>query len=56
MLAANWLMGFLSVLVLSMLLVRLPKEEAKLIERFGNEYREYMRRTGRFLPRLKGPD
>ena len=53
-LAANWLMGLASLLVLAMLLVRLPKEEAKLIERFGNEYREYMKRTGRFFPRLKG--
>jgi protein-S-isoprenylcysteine O-methyltransferase Ste14 len=27
------------------------KEEAAMIERFGGEYRDYMRRTGRFLPR-----
>ncbi len=42
-----------SVAVLVMLLVRLPKEEEKLIERFGDEYREYMKRTGRLLPRIK---
>ncbi len=42
-----------SLSVLSMLLVRLPKEEEKLIERFGDEYREYMKRTGRLLPRLR---
>ena len=52
--AANWFVGLASLSALSMLLVRLPKEEAKLIERFGDEYREYMRRTGRFFPRLKG--
>ena len=51
-LAANWFMGLSSLLVLVMLLVRLPKEEAKLIERFGDEYREYMKRTGRLLPRV----
>ncbi len=28
-------------------------EEVDLISRFGNEYREYMDRTGRFLPRLR---
>jgi protein-S-isoprenylcysteine O-methyltransferase Ste14 len=36
-----------------MLLIRLPKEEEKLIERFGDEYRVYLRRTGRLLPRIK---
>jgi protein-S-isoprenylcysteine O-methyltransferase Ste14 len=34
-----------------MLLVRLPTEEANLLDRFGDEYRDYMDRTGRFLPR-----
>ena len=53
LLAANWFMGLASVVVLVMLLVRLPKEEEKLIERFGNEYREYMKRTGRLLPRIE---
>lgn len=33
-------------------LARLPIEEAKLIERFGDDYREYMRRVNRFLPRF----
>jgi protein-S-isoprenylcysteine O-methyltransferase Ste14 len=52
--AASWFMGLASVVVLAMLLTRLPKEEEKLIERFGDEYRAYMRRTGRLLPRIKG--
>jgi protein-S-isoprenylcysteine O-methyltransferase Ste14 len=51
--AANWFMGLASVVVLLMLLVRLPKEEEKLIERFGDEYRAYMERTGRLLPCIK---
>lgn len=38
---------------LMLLLVRLPKEEEKLIERFDDEYRDYAERTGRFLPRLR---
>jgi protein-S-isoprenylcysteine O-methyltransferase Ste14 len=28
-------------------------EEANLIARFGDEYRAYMQRTGRFLPKLR---
>jgi protein-S-isoprenylcysteine O-methyltransferase Ste14 len=32
--------------------VRTPAEEANLIAKFGDEYRAYMRRTGRFLPRF----
>lgn len=31
---------------------RTPHEEAQLIERFGNEYRSYMLRTGRYFPRF----
>ncbi|HEX6386861.1 MAG TPA: isoprenylcysteine carboxylmethyltransferase family protein [Anaerolineae bacterium] len=34
------------------ILWRTPREEAKLIETFGDEYRLYMKRTGRYLPRL----
>jgi len=51
--AANWFMGLASLSVLVMLLIRLPKEEEKLIERFGDEYRAYIERTGRLLPRIK---
>ena len=31
------------------------KEEENLMARFGDEYRKYRQRTGRFLPRLKLP-
>lgn len=51
-LAANWLIGLTSLIVLALLAVRTPKEEAMLTERFGDRYRDYMARTGRFLPRL----
>ena len=50
--AANWFMGLASLSVLVMLLVRLPEEEERLRERFGGEYTEYTKRTGRLLPRL----
>lgn len=51
-LTANWLIGLTSLIVLVLLAVRTPKEEAMLIERFGDQYRDYMKRTGRFVPRL----
>lgn len=34
------------------LAMRTPLEEEKLIEAFGEDYREYMTRTGRYLPKL----
>ncbi|QDU29011.1 Isoprenylcysteine carboxyl methyltransferase (ICMT) family protein [Anatilimnocola aggregata] len=52
LLTANWLIGVSSVAVLALLAIRTPKEEQMLIERFGQEYRDYMARTGRFLPRI----
>ena len=36
-----------------LLYFRTSIEEANLIERFGDEYRAYMLRTGRFLPRVR---
>lgn len=49
-LTANWLIGVTSLIVLALLAVRTPKEEQMLIERFGQQYRDYMKRTGRFVP------
>jgi protein-S-isoprenylcysteine O-methyltransferase Ste14 len=54
LISANWLVAVLSGLALRLLLLRLPKEEAQLIARFGDDYREYMQRTGRLLPRVRG--
>lgn len=36
------------------LMLRTRQEEAMLAERFGDEYRAYVKRTGRFFPRLIG--
>ena len=52
MLTANWLIGVSSVAVLALLAIRTPKEERMLIERFDQKYRDYMAKTGRFLPRI----
>jgi protein-S-isoprenylcysteine O-methyltransferase Ste14 len=48
----NWFIILMAVLAFIVMAVRTPKEEANLIEKFGDEYREYMKRTGRFLPKL----
>jgi protein-S-isoprenylcysteine O-methyltransferase Ste14 len=53
MMADNWFIAALGVFAFIAMAIRTPKEEANLIEKFGDEYREYMKRTGRFLPRLK---
>ena len=36
-----------------LLILRIPAEEGMLRRRFGEEYRQLERRTGRFLPRLR---
>lgn len=52
MMADNWFIVILGALAPFLLATRVPNEEAHLIEKFGDEYRRYMTRTGRFLPRL----
>jgi protein-S-isoprenylcysteine O-methyltransferase Ste14 len=52
MIADNWFIGLLGILAFIAMAIRTPKEEANLIAKFGDEYREYVKRTGRFLPRI----
>jgi protein-S-isoprenylcysteine O-methyltransferase Ste14 len=52
LLTANWLLALLGVSAFAMMVVRTRIEEEKLIERFGDEYRTYMQRTGRFFPHV----
>jgi protein-S-isoprenylcysteine O-methyltransferase Ste14 len=54
MMADNWFIMALGMLAFLGMASRTPKEEANLIEKFGDEYREYMKRTGRYLPKLGG--
>lgn len=51
--SANSLVAASMVFSIAMLLARIPKEEAMMLEQFGDAYREYMVRTGRMLPRLR---
>lgn len=52
MMADNWFIVMFGVLAFILMAIRTPKEEANLIEKFGDEYRDYMKRTGRFLPKV----
>jgi len=52
MMADNWFVAALGILAFIAMAIRTPKEEANLIEKFGDEYRDYMKHTGRFLPKL----
>jgi protein-S-isoprenylcysteine O-methyltransferase Ste14 len=52
MIADNWFIAALGILTFILMAVRTPKEEENLIQKFGDEYREYMKRTGRFFPKL----
>ena len=51
--AANWFLLVAGGLVVLLLVVRTRTEETMLTERFGDSYRTYMERTGRFLPRMR---
>lgn len=53
LLSANWFTALALVLAFGVLALRTPLEEQQLIEKFGDEYRAYMRRTGRYLPRIR---
>jgi len=54
LMADNWFFILMALLVFLVMASRTPREEANLVEKFGEEYREYMKRTGRYLPRLGG--
>lgn len=52
LMTANWLIGVSGLVVLGLLAVRTPTEERMLVERFGQQYIDYMTTTGRFFPRI----
>jgi protein-S-isoprenylcysteine O-methyltransferase Ste14 len=52
LMADNWFIALLGVLAFVAMAIRTPREEANLVEKFGDEYRAYMKRTGRFLPKI----
>ena len=53
LISANWIIGGLWFgWIVGTIASLFPDEEAAFIERFGTKDRTYMRRTGRFLPRM----
>jgi len=50
--SANTLIFLPHLGAIILILLRLSKEEAMLIQEFGDDYREYMMKTGRLLPRF----
>jgi protein-S-isoprenylcysteine O-methyltransferase Ste14 len=51
LIAANWFLLLTGAVVVTLLVIRTRREEDHLVRRFGDDYRRYMNRTGRFLPR-----
>ncbi len=51
--AANWLTLLPALAIIPPIYGQIGKEEAMLIDRFGVEYREYMKRTPRIIPKLR---
>jgi len=51
--AANLLILLPTLLLLALLYASIGDEETLLIDRFGDQYREYMKRTPRFIPKLR---
>ncbi|MBN1138961.1 MAG: isoprenylcysteine carboxylmethyltransferase family protein [Anaerolineae bacterium] len=53
LLTANWAVGVPLIVALPAIVAsRVGNEERMMVEQFGADYRAYMARTGRFLPRL----
>ena len=50
---ANWFLFVTGVLLVGLLMIRTRTEERNLLARFGDSYRAYMERTGRFVPRIR---
>lgn len=51
LLTANWFVAISAGLFWALIAYRTPMEEKQLIEGFGDEYRHYMQRVGRFVPK-----
>jgi protein-S-isoprenylcysteine O-methyltransferase Ste14 len=47
----NWIPLFLVAWAVAIFASRVRPEERMMLEQFGDEYRQYMKRTGKFLPR-----
>lgn len=51
---ANWIAGFSFLIVqIPLFLLRVGAEEQMMLDQFGDQYRDYMKNTGRLFPKLK---
>jgi len=53
LISASFLFLIYYVITVLLMIVRIPKEEQMMLEEFGEEYRNYMKRTGRLLPSFR---
>ena len=54
LLTSNWFIGVTWLTGLTMVIsLRVKREESMMADRFGDAYRQYMRRTGRFVPAIR---
>jgi protein-S-isoprenylcysteine O-methyltransferase Ste14 len=53
LLSSNWIVGLVGVITWSILyFIRVPKEEELMLKQFGDEYRKYIKETGRIFPKF----
>jgi len=53
LLLQNFIAGFSTLIIDGiMYFIRVPKEEQMMLDQFGDEYREYMKRTWRLFPKI----
>jgi protein-S-isoprenylcysteine O-methyltransferase Ste14 len=54
LLIQNWIAGFLNLLVfVTFYFLRVGAEEKMMLDTFGDEYREYMNKTGAVIPKVR---
>ena len=53
LITANLYLAITGTAAFLAIVARTSLEESKLIDRFGRDYVDYMRQTGRFLPRIR---
>ncbi len=54
LISSNWFVGLCWSGVIVLYAQRVPREEAMMLDEFGDEYRNYMNKTGRLLPKFGG--
>jgi protein-S-isoprenylcysteine O-methyltransferase Ste14 len=53
LLLQNWIVGFVNLLIfIPFYILRVQAEEKMMIDKFGEGYREYMKRTGGVIPKI----